>query len=296
MTNKFAAAAAAAASTKDYTQAKSGGGDYTPLAEGPCRLRLVGYVELGQHAGEYQGKPKKNYKAKFYFEVSGPKHPPREFEGQKFPNIVTVTENISQSDKARFFKLFGLLNHAGTAKHPAELLGNAYKGSIVHRKYKPKGSTEERVAVDLYDKKAGTYTIGPARYEVVGEDGPTGEFAELKVDAPLSDLRCFIWDHADMEQWASIFVDGQYDEVKNDKGEVTKKARSKNVDQELIRSALNYAGSPIDILLGTNGKGLDLQIDDEEGEEGGGDEPSAASTATGTAPPAGTPDPLAGVA
>jgi len=271
-------AAKAKESGLDQTKVQQGGGDYTPPPEGPCRLRLVSYVELGQHAGTYQGKPKKNNKVVLQFEVSGPKHPPIVKEdGTKVPLLITVKENLSQSDKARFFKLFTILNHAGDAEHMVGLIGRPYKGRIVHRKYKT-GTGEERVAAELYDKTTGAWTIEPPRYEVVNPDehenpGPTGEYKPLPVAPALSAFKVFVWQLADMEQWASIFIEGEYPERKNDKGEVTAPAKSKNEYQNAIKSALNFKGSPIHTLLATAGESLDVpdaerpDLGDDEHEE-----------------------------
>lgn len=247
----------------DQTKVQQGGGDYTPPQEGPCRLRFISYVELGQHMGEWQGKAKKNNKVVLQFEVSGPKHPPTVLDdGTKVPIVVTIKENLSQSDKARFFKLFTIMNHAGSAEHMVGLLGSPYKGRIVHRKYKNK-SGEEKVAVELYDKTTGAWTIEPPRYEVVNPDehenpGPTGEYKALPVAPALTPMRAFVWQLADMEQWTSIFIDGEYPERKNDKGEVTAPAKSKNEWQNTIKSAVNFKGSPIHALLANAGEALDV--------------------------------------
>lgn len=268
MSSKFSAAVAAAAQTTNMTEAKTGGGDYTPPVEGPCRLRLVGYVELGKHETEYQGTKKVANKVELTFEVSGPKHPPREHDGKKYPTLIVVRENLSLNDKARFFKLFQIMNHAGTARHASQFLGEPFKGRIIHRKYKGKDG-KERVAVELFDKGAGAWTIEAPRYEIVDpENGPTGEYAPLKVDSALTPEKCFIWDHADMEQWASIFIDGEYPAEEAKEGQAARPARSKNVLQEKIRSALNFKGSPIYALLLNNGQPVDLTapVDDEEDE------------------------------
>lgn len=294
MTNQFAAIAAKAAQEgADQTKAVSGGGDYAPPAAGPCRLRFIGYVEMGKHKSSYLGVEKVVGKVKTFFEVSGPKHPPREHEGVKYPVIIEQEENYSLNEKARFFKLAGLLNWEGKAKHLAELLGNAYRGEIIHRKYAKKNEPKDDptkwtgVAVELYNKKSATFTISPPRIE----DAETGDWKMLAVDPAISPLRCFIWEYADMEQWKSIFIDGQYPERKDDKGVVTAPAKSKNVLQEMIRAALNFPGSPIYTLLAANGQPLDLP-DSERPSTEGRDEDDA--PATGDMRP--TPDPLAGIA
>jgi len=252
-------AAAAAQAGMDQSKVKAGGGDFDPPAEGPCRLRLISYIELGQHAGEWQGKAKKNNKVVLQFEVSGPKHPAIVMDdGSKVPLIITIRDNLSQSDKSRFFKLFNILNHAGKATHTVALLGTPYKGRSVHRKYKTK-TGEERVSAELFDKTTGAWTIEPPRYEVVDPDsGPTGEYKELKVDPALTPFKAFVWQLADMEQWASIYIEGEYPERKNDKGEVTAPAKSKNDFQNTIKSAMNFRGSPIHALLANAGEALDV--------------------------------------
>lgn len=299
--SKIKGLASKAAETVDMTKAQAGGGDFEPLAAGPCRLRFVGYVETGKHEKSFKGVAKTREQARLYFEISGPKHPPREVDGVKYPNIIEVKEGKSLNEKARFFKLVQQLNYQGKAKHVAELLGDPYKGTVIHRKYK-KTDGSEGTAVELFDKVKGSFTIEPPRYEIVDpENGPTGEFAALKVDEPLSKLRLFLWEHADMEQWASIFIEGEYPERKNDKGEVTAKAKSKNVIQAEIKSAKNFAGSPIATLLAANG--LSLDIPESERPEVGGDEEQdddgaptpAASTAAETPTGAAADDALAGI-
>lgn len=262
--NKFANVAAAAAQTTDMTKAQAGG-DFTPLAAGPARARFVGYIETGRQLGKFQGTETKKLKAILLFEISGPKHPPREFDGKKIPNVIAVKLDYSLSAKSHFFRVAQMLNWEGKAKHLAELLGTAYKVTVYHRKYKI--GEKEFTDVQLQDPASKAWSFQPPRYEIVNEEGPTGEMAELKVDAPLSDLRCFIWDHADMEQWASLFIEGEIAEQKNEKGEVTRKAKSRNIYQNAIKSALNFKDSPIYTLLLNNGQPLDIPDAETEIEE-----------------------------
>lgn len=253
-----AQAAKAVAEGVDMTQAKTGGGgDYTPPAEGPTRLRLVSYIEIGKQKDDFQGKPRNRDKAVLVFELSGPKHPPTVGEdGTKYPQRIEIEETLSLNEKANFFKLFTRMNYAGKAKHMAELLGEAFKGTVVHRKYKKKDGSEG-VAAELRNKQTG-YTIEPPRYEVVDENGPTGEFKVLPVDPPISPIKGFLWNYADKSDWDSIFIDGQYDERKNDKGEVIAPARSKNKYQNKIKLAVNFAGSPIHGILAAGGNAIDI--------------------------------------
>lgn len=286
--SKIKGLASKAAETVDMTKAQSGGGDFTPLAAGPARARFVGYVEKGKHSKTFKGVAKVREQASLFFEISGPKHPAREVDGVKYPNIIEIKEGKSLNEKARFFKLVQQLNYQGKAKHVAELLGDPYKCTVVHRTYKKTDGTEG-VAVELYDKVKGSFTLEPPRYEIVDpENGPTGEYAALKVDEPLSPLKLFLWEHADMEQWASIFIEGEYPERKNDKGEVTAKAKSKNVLQNTIKAAANFQGSPIATLLAANGQSLDLpdserpDLDDGEDDDDAQAAPAAQQQATPT--------------
>lgn len=289
----------AVAEGADQTVAQSGGADNTPAA-GPCNLRLVGYIETGKHEKEWQGKKKTTEQVTLIFEVSGKNHPPIETDSGTFPHRITVNESLSLNEKARFFKLFQLLNYKGTAKHTAALLGSPFRGRIVHREYTARDGSK-RIAADLYDKKLGAYTIQPPRVEVTDEDGqPTGEYREVKVAPALSELRCFIWNHADAEQWASLFIDGEYEERKNDKGEVVAPAKSKNQFQLKIRSAVNYKGSPIQQLLANGGEELELPADGVVDEDDQGDEDDAPAapikpTKPAARKPAAKGDPLAGI-
>ncbi len=291
-----AAATAAVEAGQDQTVAKTGG-NYTPPAAGPCRLRFIGYVEVGKQQDTFNGKPKVSEKVLLGFEVSGPKHPPIETaDGRKVPQTIWEELTLSINEKAHFFKLFQRMNYAGTARHMAQLLGGAYKGTIVHRKYKTKAG-KEGIAAELFDKAIGAYTIEPPRYEVVDPDtGPTGEFKELPVQPAVGPFRVFIWSHADKEQWDSLFIDGQYDAITDkETGKVIKPARSKNRFQLAIRGAVNFQGS----LAEQFAAGLNLEdtdLDDDADAEVPSEGPGEAQEPSKPAVQGDAADPLNGVA
>lgn len=287
-----ALAAKAAAEGKDMNVAVAGGGgDYEPPAAGPCRLRFISYIEAGKQEYTMQGKPT-TYKdtAILTFEVSGPKHAPTVNDsGEKFPHRITIELPISLNEKANFYKLFRGLNHAGKAKHIAELLGEAYKGTIIHRKYAKRGENKADpskwtgVAAELYDKSKQVFTIEAPRYELVDpETGPTGEFKVLPVDPPISQLRLFLWDYADKAQWDSIFIDGEYPERKDKDGKVTAPAKSKNVLQNQIKQASNFKGSPIYAVIAAAGGSLDIPEPESGKAPWDGEEQAAAPAETPT--------------
>lgn len=293
---KIAALAAQAAATSDQTKTTAGGGDYVPPAEGACKLRLVGYIELGKQAGEYKGVANKRDKVRVEFEVSGPKHPPVEVDGVLKPIIIAIEENLSLNEKAKFKKLFNRLNYGGKATHVAELVATteAYKGRIVHRKYKRRDNTEG-VAVELYDKATEQYTIEPPRIMQRDEEGmETGEFSVMTVEPARTKPRVFLWNYADLEQWASIFVEGEYPERKDKDGKVTAPAKSKNVLQNKIKLATNFAGSPIHAAILASGG--DLSIPDAESGRDVNDAPSDDEPDTTSAPAVAKATPLQGAA
>lgn len=243
MTNfDYAAAIAAAAETSaDMNQAQTGGGDYAPIAAGKAGLRFVAYIETGKHEGTYHGKPKVSDKVFLVFEVHGPKWPLND-NGE--PQRITIEVNKSLNEKAGFFKLFKAMNYDGKARIFAQLLGNDYIGTIIHREYKRRDG-KPGVAVELFDKTAGAYTITPPFVE----DMDSGEVRRRNVPPAITPIKVFLWDHPSKEMWDAIFIDGEYPERKNDKGEVTAPARSKNKFQLAIKGAKNFKGSPIEALL-----------------------------------------------
>lgn len=236
--SKFQKAIEEAAEQNDFTEAQAGF-EFKALPEGPCRLRFVGYIETGRHEKEFKGEKKEKEYARFIFEVSGPKIEARE-DGS--PNYLSFEIIKSLSDRATFYKLFRRMNGSGTAKIFAELLGKAYRGVIRHNVV-GEGSNA-RTYVNLTDAD-GVYTIAEPYYD----DPETGERKLLAVDDVKGPIRCFLWDYADKDQWDSIFIDGEYEARPAEDGKAALPARSKNIYQERIKSALNWIGSPMQELL-----------------------------------------------
>lgn len=240
---KALGAAVAAENNIDMTKAQVRT-ELPPLAAGPCRLRFVGYVELGKQNDSYQGKPVVKEKVRLFFEVLGKKHPPRiTSDGKEIPNVISFEENFSLNEKANFFKLFNRMNYAGDAVHMVQLLGRAYKGEIVHREYDRKGGGKG-VAVELHSKERG-YLIDPPRIE----DPETGDWRDVPVPPPTVPIKVFLWNKPSKEQWGSIFIDGVWPARTDESGKVVKPERSKNELQDAIRAAVNFKGSPIEVLL-----------------------------------------------
>ena len=244
----------------DMNEAQSGGGDYSPPAEGACRLRLVGYIELGKHTKEYKGESKTKDEVQLTFELSGKKHPPLDIDGKKVPLTLKVNLNKSLNEKAHYYKMFKRMNHTGDAKIFAQLLGRAFIGTITHNTVGEGDS--KRIYANLNDENGFTvrspYT----------EDLESGETKLVKIAEPLSPIKCFLWDYADKEQWDALFIDGSWDEKTDDAGKVIKEGKSKNFYQNKIKAADNFVGSPVEgILLGDAGLDLDDAEQPERSEE-----------------------------
>lgn len=224
---KIKAAAEEAAKTGRDVGVQTAGGDYTPPAAGKTRLRFIEYVEVGVHTKRsklYGDKTKPM--AQFGFELSGPKHPPREFEGKKFPTVIRFEEPIGYGKKNNYSKLFKLMavDFPG-AKNFGQLLGEGFRGEVFHREWKSGDRTN--IAAELKGETG--YSIGSKVYE-----NEEGEAVTLKIDQPLSDYRYFDWAEGDIDQWESLYIGGQYDD-----------GNTKNKVQEKIKSAENFIGSPI---------------------------------------------------
>ncbi|WCA46216.1 hypothetical protein [Caulobacter phage DCM] len=230
---------------EDQTVAKAGGGGYTLPEAGVCGLRFIEYIELGKYDAEFKGEKKVKEQVFLKFEIHGAKWPVDAETGK--PQTFGFFMDKSLTEKSKFFKLFGKMNYSGKAKHMAQLLGQAFMGTI-HRVTKGEGDAKKEYA-NLYDKD-GVYSIK----EPFFEDPITNERRELTVPAPSTPIKLFLWDHATKPMWDSIYIDGMTDPVKNDKGEVVREAKSKNWLQEKIKAAKNYPGSPLQAIVEAGGE------------------------------------------
>lgn len=255
----------AASESVNLAEASKGGGGATPPAAGTCIATLVGYIELGRRIKKgFKGAPdKKVRRARWIFELAGGVNPHTVTEeGNKIAKRITVNTWLPEpgkkpSDKSGFYKLFSALNHTKdpNIKIPAQLLGKHWKVVVSQEKFTPEGGGDEIVYGSIGSGQEG-YRISPPHNDVVDESGmPTGEVRVIPAPEVLSQLRLFLWDYANKAMWDALFIDGQYDEVKDEKtGKVTKPAKSKNVLQEEIQQALDWEGSPMYNILTAGGE------------------------------------------
>lgn len=248
----------------DQTKATTGGGERALPVAGPALCRFVSYVETGKHTKIFKGVANVVDEVQLTFELVGKNYPPTELpDGAQLPHRITITEKLSFNEKANFYKLFNRLKVVKPdAQHMAQLLGAGFKCEVVHDKWVGKDG-KDRVTAELRNEAG--YTLAPARRE--SDDG--SEWVNITVPPAISPIKVFIWSIADLEQWSSLYIAGDYPERKNDKGEVTAPAKSKNVLQHRIMVAKNFNGSPIHTLLVAGGAKLDIptvadQVDEED--------------------------------
>jgi len=254
-------AAKAKKTGRDYTKTREGGGNYQPPAAGACSMRFVGYYEIGLQKKKYKGQEEIVKQVQLVFELSGKNYPVKDMDdGSKLPVRMTITERDSDNVKANINKIFKKMNYEGKATHFAELLGNAYRGRVFHNEKEGDGG-----AKIIYSglRNDDGYFINPPVVEAVDDEGNTTT-RSVKVAEPVSELKCFLWDNPDLEQWARIYIDGEYEATKDEKtGKIVRPARSKNVIQNKIRGAVNWEGAPMQLLLADG----ELETDDTEGNE-----------------------------
>jgi hypothetical protein len=252
MSNKFANLSQRAAEAgNDFTKTTKGGGDGPRVpAAGKARARFVGYVELGMQETRFKDVVEDKPRVLLTFELSGKNHAPRDIDGKKVPWLISLEETLSRNEKANLSKTFKSMNYDQRHVHFSGMLGDPFLVEVFHRKYPRRGEDKSNpaswtgIAAELRQKGMPYSISAPKGMDAEGDE------ITLQVDPPLTPLRCFVWDFADKEQWDSLFIDGTYPEVKDDKGNVILPERSRNFLQERIKKAKNFAGSPIAALLG----------------------------------------------
>lgn len=239
-----------AAKRNDQTQTKTGSGEFTPPAAGKTSARFVDYIEVGmQKQKPYKGKEKAPA-AKVYvtFELLG-KNNIRQITKDdnsvvEVADRITVPLTLSLHEKAAFKKLFKKMTYGRQEiVHMAQMLGEEFRVTVVHNETGEGDS--KRVYANITDEDGNFLVESPFKIEE-DEDGNVIGKKKIPVRPALSPIRLFLWDEPTDETWASLFIDGDR-EVKDDKGKT--KTVSKNWIQNMITSAVNFEGSPIQAFL-----------------------------------------------
>ena len=172
----------------DMNQTQKGGGERKVFPEGTTLARLVGVIELGKRPVEFQGQVKTPQPhVMLQFAMFSPGYTYDE-EGKQPGVIATPDMTLTFTDKSKVKKLFQRMNYKGTAKHFAEMLGEAFLISIKHNK------KDEKVYVnlDLDSILPPLEPISKQPYQVP--------------EAPESYYRLLLWNAPTQQQWDSLVI------------------------------------------------------------------------------------------
>lgn len=225
-----ALAAIAAAQSPDMTEAVKGGGGGRLLPAGKSLARLVEYVEFGQQPQSYDGAKKD---PALEFQLGFALYSPGYCNDDGTPYIIRPYRTaMSRNEKARAFKLFKSLNWKGTSTHFAQLVGEPFIVDIVNV---PKSQKDKTIV---------------SRVNLEGFLPPLDPLSKQPYPVPEArdeDIRLFLWEFPTLEGWNELRIEGTYDDGK-----------SKNVLQEAMLSALDFAGSPLEQLLTGSGQSFSV--------------------------------------
>lgn len=247
----------------DQTEDTGGTFERVTAPAGRAAARFVSYVELGlRPGGEYKGEAKPAAReARLVFELSGKKHEREVGEGENkrtIRNTIGFKIAIKSGERANFTKLMKkMIAGRDGITHMAQMLGEGFLVDVKHRESEKDG--KKVVYANLKDSEG--YHIGAPAVSAVEEDGITMTTKVLSVPEPLADLQLLLWDNPSQEQWDSLYIDGtRTQKVNGQEVEV-----SKNWLQELCMEALDFAESPLAMLV--NGGELNLDGGQSEAED-----------------------------
>ena len=212
----------------DMNIAVKGGGGARLLPEGYAYCRLVEYIEFGMQPQEFNGKAK-DPALEFQLGFALYNTADRVYQNDDgTPYIIRpYTMAMSANEKARSFLLFKLLNWKNQYRHFGQMLTQGFLAKIVHE---PKSKTDPKI-VSRLDLKG----FLPPVDTVSGQPHPIPE-------ARTEDVKAFFWDRPDKATFDSLYQEGKWDD-----------GRSKNVIQETMLAATDFAGSPLQQLLMSSG-------------------------------------------
>lgn len=233
------------AALDNMTETKSDGGSRGLLPTGTALVRLSGYVEFGNFIQEFQGQKKPAARMfQLAFRIVGgvgmnAENKPEKYVGEDgyFPMATTFDTPISFHEKSKAVKYFNALNRVGA------------KGTHFIQKLQEQCVYAMPVSVYTSKKNGKQYTKFDFENLQMALDQETGlprTAPELKPE----DIQVFLWEQPTKAMWDSIHIEGEYDEQKDDAGNVIKPKRSKNFLQEKCLQALDFEGSALQVMLG----------------------------------------------
>lgn len=210
--------------TVDMTQTAAGG-DFEDvlLPKGEYLGYFTEYVEIGKRLPTKGGKPTGKPAApnvRIGVIVYGP-------NGEQ-KRLRPYPMSISNFERAGFKKFFDKLNYDGSIKHAAQRLGQPFVFPVDEHTNKA-------------GKKGNIVDLSGIR-PIPKFDPNTGEPVKMPaLDA--SEVKLFLWGNPTQATWDSLHIEGTKDDGK-----------SKNWIQEDMYLAVDFAGSPLDVML--NGAGI----------------------------------------
>lgn len=217
------------------------------IPAGPTPARFIGYVEVGKHAQEFDGKAKSDaLEAILTFELNGKKHQIEyEKDGETHHTTNIKRENLAvyTTAKAGFKKLFNAMRaEREEITHMAQMLNEPFLIHVVHNADK---TDPTKIYANIKDDNG--WRVGPPVYTPDPLEPSITKI--LPVPEATKPLMLLLWDNPTKEQWDSIFIDGTRT-VKKD-GKETEV--SKNWIQERCLAAKDYETSALaDMLTGAD--------------------------------------------
>lgn len=244
-----AIAAVDVAELNDMTAVKTGGGSRGLLPTGTALVRLCSYIEYGDTIQTFGGVAKPaapTFQLGFMIvggigvKEDGETREKYVLEEGRFPLITTYDTAMSLHEKSGAVKYFKALNRVGNrATHFIQKLQEQCLYSLtIGTKISTGGKSIGKVVQDIDFSN-----LQPAL------DQDTG-LPRTATGLKESDIQVFLWNQPSKEMWESIYIEGNWDEVKDEKtGEIKYPARSKNFLQEKCLQAINFEGSALQTLL-----------------------------------------------
>lgn len=234
----------------DMTAVKSGGSRGL-LPAGTALVRLCSYIEFGSAVQSFGGKPKP---AAPIFQLGfmivggvGRKEDgtPEKYvlEEGNFPMITTFDTALSLYDKSKAVKYFNALSRVGNrCTHFIQKVAeqNLYALTI-GTKIATGGKNAGKLVQDI--------DFSNLQVALDQETGLPRQAPALKEEH----IQVFLWNQPTKEMWDSIYIEGEWEEKKDESGKVLYAARSKNFLQEKCLQALDFEGSPLQTLLSEMG-------------------------------------------
>jgi len=267
---------------EDQSISTGGGFEVIKIPRGKHPVRLVEYVEFGEHPQKpYQGAERPDAdECMLTFEFLGKRTVTENEDGTKTAMRKSIYLKKSTNERATFRKLFDKMRGGNTGiTNMSQMVGRGSwlitvqwtQGQEVLDSKEKVDKAEAALKADKDNKDLRIWDNirnkeGFMITQAVSEtfDDETGEtiVKPINVPAAISPLRAFLWDTPSEMLWNSIFIEGTYTKQENGKDVEV----SKNRFQNKIMEATNYEGSPISNFL----DGLDNlggMVDNKEEEE-----------------------------